>query len=358
MPASSVTQARAVLDALKWQLANGASVLRTPRARLFPSKGSPLTGRLVMVRQTHIEGGVQQLLDRGLRQRLVARAAPLDPSVALDLRPTVSVTHVTPGVNRRHLQVFAFTPGVLGLVSEDPTDHIAFEAIDAWRAILDQVVRPCLGRQFSADAAERLLVDLGSDLTVAVASLLHELGHHYSAFRVIPTRDARVQLSALLFDALGELEADAVGTMVAGDDVARPVASFNLLYRVLYYLRKGLLANPSSASANDDNDGLAGLYVFARLLAAEALVNADGLLRYNAAAAHAVWSAIANDVLRLGAELVELEPEDQHRAAVDFFARHVPYHGERFYLSETARDFLVRVADVPVRPVVRFLGSD
>ena len=229
--------------------------------------------------------------------------------------------------------IFLFFPWAAGIVSRNPRHHFGLELINVWEQSFHKIVFPAMEAILDSESCENLggLLKTGLSEVIYMASQLHEVGHRVGPFRVIPNPDPKMNLSVgnLLFDACGELTADAL--MVALVPELEELAAFVTAARLIFFPRKGYDKSRGN-NISSDNDALLAPVIWHIAREHDAIYPvAGGRFHIAPKLLRGVYTAALDSVDALGQELISSDPRYQAGIAKRWMQEHVDTAGENIY---------------------------
>jgi len=256
--------------------------------------------------------------------------------------------------------IFLFMPYAVGVVSTNPADHFSMELIDVGGAIMSQIVWPGVAHLFEPGSQLEIIGDTPPGLPVERAiyaqSLLHEAGHRFGPWRVIPAQAPGMALGphfgSFEFDTLGEISTDAMAAALVPErpDLMRVTA----LQRIFAFARRGFSANPTAARINEDNDSWMGACLWKRFRSAGAIRLTPFGWEWNDAAALAVYTALLNEVDAIGRRILGRTPDEQLAQVREWMNAQLPRDANgRFVLPQCLREAYYAMRHLPEQPSIR-----
>ncbi|MFP3801313.1 hypothetical protein [Paraburkholderia sp. SIMBA_027] len=243
-------------------------------------------------------------------------------------------------------EVFVYFPYALELEDKASDAVFGFEFVDVSESIIEAVHVPCMQAAF-AEQDWRKSVDLllaRRTEAIYLYSILHEISHGVGPWRVIPSCDENLRLSAAQLAIMGELAADLDAACRAAN--FPEVGLLIFMNRIFWYARRGFADDNRRGKLNADNDAWGGAWLWERSVA-HGLVSTKGArLILDVARLPAFYESCRREVTELGQTL--LAAGTGQRGMLDAWMRKgVPGAQDQFIYPESLCRLFQKCSNVP-----------
>ena len=350
------TQADDALRNIKKLLDNQEDIIPV-NAYFQLTKGKPGHASAHIFRDKSLEEDVFSWIEMRIGfDQIMGRYKNYYPSLESLERPKHYATRFinVSGLTAIEENIFMFFPEAIGIHSGKEEDYFGFEFIDAWLAVFEEIVFPCMRKIFDEETQLKLFVTLRPMLekTIYLSSVFHEIGHRCGYWKVSPTKDENITIKKFHTDVLGELATD---TLLVNFLAEFPeVLYFVFLQRLFWFGRFGFKNNPLSGKINEDNDAWIGSYLWNRYIESNAITqNNDHSWHVNFENLKNAFSKVQNEIDHLAVETIK-NRYSQDNSIHEWMKSTVSYEQDNFIIPEKMQRVFIRCLDIPEKPSIKY----